>query len=499
VLLAAVVLGAVLAAPASSGDGISMRRVPYVCVPFCAGDRQPVWSPDGKTIALVRYGLTENVSRGQIIWAVPAAGGPARPLLNPRKGLPSGPFEGIAWSPDGTRLAFQAGSWANYVFRIDAAKAIFIRPPSTTGTGSLADRPPVWSPDGRSIAFVRYGYSGRYEPPGGDWCCQLWVAAADGSGATSIGGGRPPGEWLAEPAWSPDGRLAYVTGPRDDSGEPDLARAEIWLVNADGSGRRRLVADSSDGGFHDLTWWPDGSRLSYVAELSGYDPHRLRWVSLDGAQGELTAIRAGYKAACCDFAPDGRKAAYTREGDDGAAEVRVVGEGLRDTWLADGVSAQSKPWLTTTSWAPDGKRLAYVSDGDCPTLPGVYTVRLDRTARARVTKRCRINGNRGPNRLHGNDRPNALYGGAGRDVLLGYERPDFLQGGAGRDTLFGGPGDDRLYGGPGADRILGGPNWDAIYARDGARDVVRCGTGQDAVRADRGDRIARDCELVERG
>jgi hypothetical protein len=37
-----------------------------------------------------------------------------------------------------------------------------------------------------------------------------------------------------------------------------------------------------------------------------------------------------------------------------------------------------------------------------------------------------------------------------------------------------------------------------IDSRDGERDTVRCGAGEDTVRADRRDKIDRDCETVNR-
>lgn len=115
-----------------------------------------------------------------------------------------------------------------------------------------------------------------------------------------------------------------------------------------------------------------------------------------------------------------------------------------------------------------------------------------------------------------------IYGRAGNDVLLGLGGADelfgqdgndrlegdansghlgpadILSGGDGNDHLIGGSGPDRLTGGRGADRFSGGDGNDAIGARDGRRDKVRCGRGRDRVVADRGDRIAGDCEVVRR-
>ena len=98
-------------------------------------------------------------------------------------------------------------------------------------------------------------------------------------------------------------------------------------------------------------------------------------------------------------------------------------------------------------------------------------------------------------------------GTADADLLRGTPGPDHLSGRGGNDRLFGLGGGDRLFGGPGSDHLDGGGGRDVLEAgagsdvlatRDGAIDMVRCGTGRDRVTADRADRVAADCELVSR-
>ena len=85
------------------------------------------------------------------------------------------------------------------------------------------------------------------------------------------------------------------------------------------------------------------------------------------------------------------------------------------------------------------------------------------------------------------------------DRLVGTPRADLIRGLGGNDALFGGSGADFLQGGPGRDTHDGGPGNDLIASSyDGARDVMRCGTGLDVVNADLPDTVASDCELVGR-
>ena len=77
--------------------------------------------------------------------------------------------------------------------------------------------------------------------------------------------------------------------------------------------------------------------------------------------------------------------------------------------------------------------------------------------------------------------PTRIRGLAGATSCSPGRGADFLQGGPGRDTNDAGAGDDLIA---------------ASY--DGARDVVRCGSGLDVVNADLTDTVASDCELVGR-
>lgn len=99
-----------------------------------------------------------------------------------------------------------------------------------------------------------------------------------------------------------------------------------------------------------------------------------------------------------------------------------------------------------------------------------------------------------------------LDGGAGSDHIVGQTGNDRIYGGAGKDLLYGGAGNDRIYGGAGNDTIVagsgkdyvdGGPGNDVIKARDGQKDVVRCGPGRDTARVDKID-VVSGCEHVTR-
>lgn len=94
-----------------------------------------------------------------------------------------------------------------------------------------------------------------------------------------------------------------------------------------------------------------------------------------------------------------------------------------------------------------------------------------------------------------------LRGGPGSSWLVGEGGADTLRGGRGRDRLDGWASDDRLIGGKGADHASGwqgrdrfrlGRGNDSVHARDGTREVIRCGPGVDSAFANPRDRL-RSC------
>jgi Ca2+-binding RTX toxin-like protein len=139
-------------------------------------------------------------------------------------------------------------------------------------------------------------------------------------------------------------------------------------------------------------------------------------------------------------------------------------EGRVQTWRAADLHPYSAP-----AWSPDGSKLAYSSGRECLRW-GIYTLDLVTSHSERLTNNCRFLGTRGNDVMHGTPFRDYLGGGAGNDVIAGLGGPDQISGGAGNDRLDGGPG----------------------------LDTIRCGPGRDTVIAARNDRVARDCERVQR-
>ena len=312
----------------------------------------PVLSPDWRRVAFVRERGVWRTHRGWVqrysdIYEMNADGSGRRRLTR----SPQNDGDPV-WSPDGHRLAFvRVWGGRSYIYVVNGdgsglrrlAYAIAFRPsPGAPSSGFAAN--PTWSPDGGRIAFM----SNR------DGTDDIFVVNADGSGLrnltrthghdrTRIWKGREHKRisWSSpDQQWSPDGRKLVFRSERDRPSEleravcrPRCRRDEIYVMNADGSGLRRLTHNwKSDGA---PVWSPDGRKILFVR--SGWDSALqgdVYVMNADGS-GQRNLTRSVTHPFATDTAPawspDGRKILFvsnrTRNG-----EVYVMnadGSGLR--------------------------------------------------------------------------------------------------------------------------------------------------------------------------
>ena len=118
----------------------------------------------------------------------------------------------------------------------------------------------------------------------------------------------------------------------------------------------------------------------------------------------------------------------------------------------------------------------------------------------------RLRGGPGEDHLHGGAGNDTLRGGAHDDLIHGRRQADAAVGGRGEDDILPGKGGDVARGGrdgdqlfddEGRDTLRGGRGNDRFSARDGDRDVIRCGAGEDVAIIDRED-LAIECEYAYR-
>ena len=173
------------------------------------------WSPDGSKIAF-ESGAVNKIDT----WVMNADGSNMINLTNK-----PGNYMGAIWSPNGSKIAFEyskLGEKGNiYIINTDGSNM-------TNLTNSITDNCyfPTWSPDGSKIAFE----SGAVNK------IDIWVMNADGSNMINLT--NKPGNYLGPvrsgPTWSPDGsKIVFniVVG----------YNSNIWIMNADGSNQTRLT------------------------------------------------------------------------------------------------------------------------------------------------------------------------------------------------------------------------------------------------------------------
>lgn len=154
-----------------------------------------------------------------------------------------------------------------------------------------------FSPDGQRLVF--------HEWVGNWWSADvnLYIVNADGSGRAQL----PQG---IRPAWSPKGGLIVFDTCRGTS-------CGIYVVQPDGQGFRQVTSDS--GG--KASWAPDGSRIVYSADVDG-DPE-IWIVNLDGSgRKQLTSNKGNDTLPV--FSPDGKYIYFLSDQNGTAWAIRAM-------------------------------------------------------------------------------------------------------------------------------------------------------------------------------
>jgi Tol biopolymer transport system component len=237
----------------------------------------------------------------------------------------------------------------------------------------------AFSPDGSKIAYVGNG---------------LQIMNADGSDKRRL----VDASTRTTVSWSPDGkRIVFVSeGLIDDSDE-----GELFVVNADGSGVRRLSPERVFG--KDPVWAPDGriyfdtSNLHQTADVSspdfGRDVHGAGEIcSIDPDGSDLEVVTAVPTPTSFSLSPDGTWLLIWDSSADRLVRLLASGQGT-EVVVVDNLSRlcghSSSPPMSAveSSWSPDGTRIAFT----CPfTTSGgggagrLYVVRIDGSGLKRV-------------------------------------------------------------------------------------------------------------------
>jgi acylaminoacyl-peptidase len=242
----------------------------------------PQISPNGQWVAYVRVSadiMTDRFRRS--IWLVDAQGRSNRPLIQG-----AGAYASPVWSPDGRTIAYVASEPAGdelRVFYLDTQRSATLAR-LAGGAEHLS-----WSPDGKTLAFEGFVEEDNPQPAGMP--------------------PKPEGAQWAEPARVIEGVVYRIDG----AGYVHSGYEQIFVASAAGGAPRRLTFQDRN---HDgrLSWSPDGRRLVFSGnDEDGWEYNAIETdvYALDIGDGHITRLtnRRGPDDSPT-LSPDGRRLAY---------------------------------------------------------------------------------------------------------------------------------------------------------------------------------------------
>jgi Tol biopolymer transport system component len=268
----------------------------------------------------VRYGMdvilmTLGEKQDRVLFAGPMEQGGSGPLDRP-----------VAWSPDGSRVAFADGAGARRDARgiIQLQTDIFLVDADGSGQRQLTHTrdawDPVWSPDGREIVFARqHAYYSVSQDKAG-YTTSLWAIHPDGAGLRQLTTSLPGRD--DEPgAFSPDGRwLAFTRTEPAPTSTPRIPNtSSVWLLNlADGSVREVARESSSpsfspDGKWIALSSTRDHNGSHHIYEASQTYSGDLYRVDLASHSWQRLTDTNGADEEFPSVSPSGTRIAYVRD------------------------------------------------------------------------------------------------------------------------------------------------------------------------------------------
>ena len=227
------------------------------------------WSGDGHNLVF---------DRGDTLWVMNIEGGSPRMLADTDPDYletPSGDRYGLESlygfyadaSPDGSKIVYSScefllgrqtdqrltEGYELVMMNVDRTEKTRLTRPKRL------DHYPVWSPDGKTIAFVTSAYLHRgfypHDPEDQDSMTLAVLDTEETSDIVVLAASRVA---LYPPVWSPDSRkLAYIANEGEDPWNPEIG---IWTIGLD-NGEPVRIADA----LSPPTWSPDGEELAFVS------------------------------------------------------------------------------------------------------------------------------------------------------------------------------------------------------------------------------------------
>ncbi len=288
-----------------------------------------VWTSDSRYI-----GFERCTGENQGIYLVPSLGGPETRIANTLG------CNGISWSPNGPLLAYSGkkspdSPWALFLMSLDDRQPHQLTFPAGDFIG---DQNPVFSPDGKFIAFIRVLGEGGPD---------IYIAPVSGGSVRRLTYDKAALEGMT---WTSDGQRLVFSSWREGI-------ASLWVIPVRGGEPKRLPLGGAVASQPAIS--RQGNRLSYTQG----DIHPNLWVIpiSGGAATRNSEAKAFFSSATYNnapqFSPDGKKIAFAsrRSGD-------------MEIWTCDAADCSEPLQLTflksltgTPRWSSDSKRISFES------------------------------------------------------------------------------------------------------------------------------------------
>jgi dipeptidyl aminopeptidase/acylaminoacyl peptidase len=283
----------------SGGDPVPMTSVDYSA-------SNPRWSPDNKYLS---FQASKGEDEKTQVWNLNRIGGEAVQVTKVAQGI-----SGYEWSPDGSRLLLEIQDAKeadltedkedddkplphvidrmqfkrDYVGYLDRRRShIYVYTPGEEEpvqltSGDYDDSDPVWSPDGKSIAFV----SDRSADPDLSYGTDIWTVLVDDDEHALTQVTSNPGRDYS-PTWSPDSRnIAYITSSGPDVGGSALTPTRYLAATRVGRDQRKILTADLDRNVANPAYSADGETIYFRLEDSGQN----HLASVNGDGGDLERL-----------------------------------------------------------------------------------------------------------------------------------------------------------------------------------------------------------------
>jgi Tol biopolymer transport system component/tRNA A-37 threonylcarbamoyl transferase component Bud32 len=299
-----------------------------------AEDNSPVWSPDGQRIAFFRASAKETS-----IFLSPAENGVHAKLADVYPIRIDATGKHLDWSPDGRYIAVADKTEPDEPFRIvlvdveTGQKTRLTSPPDRF----VGDTSPAFSPDGRTLAFIRAPSSGVRD---------LHLIALRSLREQRLTSDQRS---ILSQAWTPDGKWLLFSSNRAGS-------HSLWMISASGGTPERLPGVGENTSDPSLS--RDGTRLVYSQFFNDTNIWRF---PIDGTRPATVPPRRLIASTQYDsspqYSPDGKRVVF-----------RSSRSGYNEIWVADAETGAATQLTTfagsltgTPRWSPDGNWIAFDS------------------------------------------------------------------------------------------------------------------------------------------